>query len=212
MCIRDSSRAGRGSSMGPMCWWSSLLLRRNRRSYDWYPGPHGSNILPSRTVREQLAGGITGPAAVTTRRGHRSRGTPIGWGCTVGRNEAWLRAVPAATFAWLCRDHQCGRGVPRPQAAQEARVAEPGDVIQPAVDQFRQGDSRHAVVDLAGVSASELTLRIDHRVARISLPELVNSWLDHVARFCHACLLRCLRSGDPAAALVIPAQPVSYTH
>ena len=149
--------------MGPMCWWSSLLLRRNRRSYDWYPGPHGSNILPSRTVREQLAGGITGPAAVTTRRGHRGRGTPIGWGCTVGRNEAWSRAVPAATFAWLCRDHQCGRGVPRPQVAQEARVAEPGDVIQPAVDQFRQGDSHHAVVDLAGVSASEVALRIDDR-------------------------------------------------
>jgi HSP20 family protein len=42
-------------------------------------------------------------------------------------------------------------------------VAEPGDVIQPAVDQFRQGDSHHAVVDLAGVSASEVALRIDDR-------------------------------------------------
>ena len=164
--------------MGPMCWWSSLLLRRNRRSYDWYPGPHGSNILPSRTVREQLAGGITGPAAVTTRRGHRGRGTPIGWGCTVGRNEAWSGAVPAATFAWLCRDHQCGRGVPRPQAAQEARAAERGDVIQPAVDQFRQGDSHRAVVDLAGVSASEVTPRIDDRdgVGRRHHPRRASEW------------------------------------
>jgi len=42
-------------------------------------------------------------------------------------------------------------------------VGEPGDVIQPAVDQFRQGDSHHAVVDLAGVSASEVALRIDDR-------------------------------------------------
>jgi len=42
-------------------------------------------------------------------------------------------------------------------------VAEPGDVIHPAVDQFRQGDSHHAVVDLAGVSASEVTLRLDGR-------------------------------------------------
>ena len=42
-------------------------------------------------------------------------------------------------------------------------MAEPGDVIHPAVDQFRQGDSHHAVVDLAGVSASEVTLRLDDR-------------------------------------------------
>ena len=42
-------------------------------------------------------------------------------------------------------------------------MAEPGDVIHPAVDQFRQGDTHHAVVDLAGVSASEVTLRLDDR-------------------------------------------------
>ena len=46
-------------------------------------------------------------------------------------------------------------------------MAEPGDVIHPAVDQFRQGDTHHAVVDLAGVSASEVTLRIDDRDAVI---------------------------------------------
>ena len=39
-------------------------------------------------------------------------------------------------------------------------MGEPSDVIEPAVDLFRQEQTHHAQIDLAGVSANDVTVRI----------------------------------------------------